>query len=587
MLIRKRSDHGFTLMEVLAALMVFTIVTLGVIPLLAASLRGSNLARTSNVAKNLGVRAMERVRGLPYHRGLVTDGTTIVPVDVLDFYHPGEAQPTVTVCDSTTGGRPACPQNIPDGFKITFRATFVKGDGVTPLSPAAYDYDATDATKEEPPSSLLHMKITVGWKAVTGQNRSFELDGLVGDRAFGGLDVRGVAHIEYGVQVLTSLEDAATDQVYALSAFAGSSRSDVQVRVDETADQTVEAATMTLTDELGAVRDKAVGAVADLHAPPSQPVVPDVNDTTPDTVALPNGLEVGGVEGSLADDLRVAASGDTPAAEGAFSLLTTGEVSRFWVDNPAARRGPRGIDLRLIPTAKLLSLAVMDGSSVEGSASAVTGASGVAGVESTATVSVSSLRLFPTQFILDQVDPDNQLGTADDRPGAEYRGAVVAVDDFTATVACEGSGVGAVSNPTITWSATLRYWSDPRDGLTNGAYVSVPLSATAASDPLRGIPNLATVLAYEQPASNVPDVDEAGDIYLFDDPDADRNGYLRSWAASVGAANNASITDDKRASEADVDGAIRIDTADVPAVDEEFPFRITMGSLNCEAVDFR
>ena len=52
----------------------------------------------------------------------------------------------------------------------------------------------------------------------------------MGDRAFGGLDVRGIAHIEYVVQVQTTFEEAGGAE-YSLNAIAGTAKSDVQVRV--------------------------------------------------------------------------------------------------------------------------------------------------------------------------------------------------------------------------------------------------------------------------------------------------------------------------------------------------------------------
>ena len=571
-----RGERGFTLVEVLAALMVFTIVTLGVIPLLAASLRGSNLARTSNVAKNLAVRAMERVRGLPYHRGLVTEGGVVVPVDILDLYHPGEAQPTTTTCTSSSGGNPACPDDIPAGFTMTFNATFVANNGVTALSPASYDYSATDTAKEEPPSSLLHMEIIIRWRAVTGQTRTYELDNLVGDRAFGGLDVRGVAHVEYGVQVATSFEDS-DGEVHALTAIAGTAKSDVQVRVDETADQTVQAANLVLADTNGVQEDQALGAVADFHAPPSQTTIADVVDNSPDTISLPSALhQIAGVERSSATGLRVFAAGDTPEAEGTFSLLASGGADRFWVDNPASNRGARGAELDLIPSAKLLTLTeVAGGTPMEGATSAITGDLGIAGVQANGRVEFDGLRLFPAQFVLDQLAGGS---------GSEFGGAVVVIEDFEASVSCNASGTGAVTPPSVAWEATVRYWQDPEDNETNGRYVTQDVAGDDPSDLLADI-FAAAPLVYEEPNDPLVPDPEALDLYLFENET--NPGYLRSWSSTVDVGDDVSITPDNRAAEADLDGALRIDTVPIPALGDEFPFTVTLGGLNCEAVDFR
>ena len=63
---RIRGQLGLTLVETMAALLVFALVTLGTFPLLASALRGGNLSRSGTVGKNLAQEALERIRGLPY-----------------------------------------------------------------------------------------------------------------------------------------------------------------------------------------------------------------------------------------------------------------------------------------------------------------------------------------------------------------------------------------------------------------------------------------------------------------------------------------------------------------------------------------
>jgi prepilin-type N-terminal cleavage/methylation domain-containing protein len=111
-----RSSKGMSLVEVLVALLVFTIVTLGVIPLLASSIRGSNTSRAGTVGKNIVVEAMERARGLPFYVSHAADASD---VDLLDFYYPSSAGASGGVytvnCPSGTTD-PACPGDIPDDY---------------------------------------------------------------------------------------------------------------------------------------------------------------------------------------------------------------------------------------------------------------------------------------------------------------------------------------------------------------------------------------------------------------------------------------------------------------------------------------
>ncbi|HEX2196941.1 MAG TPA: type II secretion system protein, partial [Actinomycetota bacterium] len=60
---RRRREGGFTLVETLAAMMIFSLVTLGTTPLLLSSIRGATLSGSFTVGKNLASEAMERVRG--------------------------------------------------------------------------------------------------------------------------------------------------------------------------------------------------------------------------------------------------------------------------------------------------------------------------------------------------------------------------------------------------------------------------------------------------------------------------------------------------------------------------------------------
>ncbi len=137
---RRREERGFTLVETLAALMIFSIVTLGTTPLLLSSMRGATLSGTFTVGKNLASEAMERVRGFPFFES-VKNLTNPPRRDVLDLYFPDRvAGPSgsgftggnayVTLCTSTSklpaaSAGQACPPRVPAGFTLRYDAQFV------------------------------------------------------------------------------------------------------------------------------------------------------------------------------------------------------------------------------------------------------------------------------------------------------------------------------------------------------------------------------------------------------------------------------------------------------------------------------
>lgn len=180
---RKRvgNERGLTLIEMMASILIFGIMTLGVAPLLATSLQGSANSRAYTAGKGVVLEAMERIRGLPY---FVSYGSKNQKVDVLDLYYPcsattGDSCPSgsvyleepdpvfkgvETTCTPTTTGNPACLSSLLDTYTLTYRAEFVTpgsidGDGdelygtVAPLEGYAWD----DINKDQPSTRLLRV----------------------------------------------------------------------------------------------------------------------------------------------------------------------------------------------------------------------------------------------------------------------------------------------------------------------------------------------------------------------------------------------------------------------------------------------
>ena len=258
-----RGERGFTIVETLAALTVFSLITVGLVPVLGYTMRSLGESRGRTVAENVARAAVERLQGIKYY---VSWDAKAKKVDLLDYYLPqttgtftsGQSYSTsapnppltspasggtgvfTTVCPPPVGSNPACPSDIPEGHTITFKASFV--EPVTTTTPQTYkvvnpgtSYSASPATagtcqsspcSDKPPADLIDVTVTESWTR-RGVPESFVLRALVGDRTFssgpvsdavaspgpttaptappaaGGLRMQGHATIDYALQADT------------------------------------------------------------------------------------------------------------------------------------------------------------------------------------------------------------------------------------------------------------------------------------------------------------------------------------------------------------------------------------------------
>jgi prepilin-type N-terminal cleavage/methylation domain-containing protein len=592
---RSKNQKGLTLVETMVALSVFSIVALGITPLMLSSMRGAALSRSYNEGKNLGVEAMERVRGLPYFvsvQGLVTPQRR----DVLDLYFPdlgtgynAGTQTFTTTCTKTSqspaaSGVLACPRNIPAGYTVSFEATFVKASGTTPTEtyvtvPPTAGYNWNSTATELAPTQLLKMVVHVSWTR-TGRARDVRLTGLIGERAQSSEQVRGNAQIDYVISGSTGFTEEPDDddpsRTSHLEAVAGELESNVQTRTVSTADQSSRAARITLTedefesDPASTLADVS-GATSTLHATPNVATVSASHAGLPDPQVTHTELD---------DDPRVAYFGSTtantgtaiaqvlnelPTARGRFDFTSGSGQPRFWVNNVI------GIDsvaeLHLDPASAMLDVQRAGTVKLSGATTAVTTALSPTAsrkVESTATAEFAQLNLLPTSFILDLTSSKS----------------VVSVENFTASLTCRATANATPSVATGSWSATLKYWRDPtNDGIPAGAYVSVALSGSTtstATDPLAGIKAAANPLVFDS-------LDNDDDVYLFDTPT--ERGYLQDWWSrpQLTSTNDASGRD----TSVNLDGAVQIITAPVNPDDDASSISASVGGMSCKAVDKR
>ena len=329
-------QRGLTLVEVLAALTIFTLVTVGIFPLLASSIRGATLSRSTTVGKNVAVRAMERIRGLPFSRSVATTSSAR-KVDVLDLFFPcapasnganpacaltgqplgatdtgtqyvytgtlaDPLRPTTplptgtftTTCTTVTiPSNAACPRSLPEGYSIRFDAQYVKGSNTnpetysaltattTPALPTTYNWSAvaTEAT----PSQIVKIRINVYW-TIGDDTELYELESLVAERKLAVEKIRGTGKVDYAVRVLTTYNSGgpALSDMSALGAQSSAGITSRLIAVAEeiaTGGQALLTRQATATDEsVPLASPPPVGASGSYAAPPDQ-TLPDPSAT--------------------------------------------------------------------------------------------------------------------------------------------------------------------------------------------------------------------------------------------------------------------------------------------------------------------
>jgi prepilin-type N-terminal cleavage/methylation domain-containing protein len=585
------AEAGLTLVEIMVALTIFAIITVGVTPLLGSSLKGVALTRSYTQGKSLATTAMEKLRGLPYFESSEGQPTPI-RLDVLDVYFPdlgaGYDSGSNTFTSTCTSSAPtagtraaaACPQGIPPGYTLTFVAAFVNPGPASPtpqtfvVQPPPSTYSWTTAT--EPPAKLLRVTATTAW-TFGGQNRTFSLSTLLGQRHLSTQTLDANGRVDYAVQVLAGYVDS-QGRPSNLVAALGQSEMDVNAGSGGKAEETTRAAQLVLTraetlTEASATLANVTGASSAIQAPPNAYPAPGAS-TGEQTVGFPvsdtETIPVAFIDDSLVEgptpfSLGAQIISELPTAAGKFRFsgpAAPGEPT-MWVDNQAER----GLTspLKLHPTAHLVTIE-RDGATPRASGQSSAEATALAPVSSRkvevkASAAIAKLSVFPTTFI---TDPEN---------------AVLLVNDFTAEVSCKSTANTSTAAVTGTWSATLRYWgdADPSDGLPVGSYVDVPLSGSLAggTDPLDQL-KVDNPLVYD-------DLVDANDVYLFNS--GGRTGYFsdvrtRPLVSSlVGSAGRSSF--------ATIKGAIEISTAPTSTVTPGSTMSVSLGALSCDAVDRR
>jgi len=601
---RRPGQRGFSLLETLAALTVFSLITVGITPLLVSSLRGSALSRQQNFAKNLVQQAMERVRGLPYY-------DSSAGRDVLDLYYPnmstGYSAGTFTTRCTATSQTPApsaakaCPparldgaSRLPAGYEMTFAAEFVAPvlagtETFAKVEPAAGTYDSAALAKSTPPSQILRMTITASWTQI-GTPRSFQLSSLVGNRKLTTDKVRGTGNVDFTLQAITGFRVELPTRFSGLTAEAGRSVSQIEIRAFPAASTENTVARITLqrqeyddllgTEVSGETLDPpaAMGASATVRAPATISSTTALGSTADATVTHPDLVPAQNVARVVADSTVNAASpvplaaisAGLPSAAGNFSFAVGDQPEHLWMNNQADTSNTA--KLKLDPLSHVLSLFRLGGNDImKGSSSAAVTDIAAANrkVETTAVTRLPRLGLLASTVTIGN--------TSTDCSGC--RGVVV-IQDFDAQVNCKATGDPATSTATASWDAVLFYWHDPV-GIQAGRYVPVVLSGSTTPpdniDPLAAI-RTANPLVIEGAIA-------ADDVYLFED--VGKTGFLKEWQSTRTISRTITAAGGGSEARIDLPFAINIVTAKTNELNEETRLTINVGKLNCQAVDQR
>ena len=616
---RTGDERGLTLIEVMASLLIFGLMTVGLVPLFISSVRGAGMSRTYTLGKNLAVQAMERVRGLPYFISYATQNKA---VDILDLYFPvasgagynAAAGTYTTVCTSTAPQGPICPGGLPAGYSIRYVARFVNASN-TPVE--QYTSVATgDLTgyawngMDTPPSRILQMTVTALW-TYGGRSREHSITSLIGDRRILADKVAGNARIDYVVQVLASYVHEST--VSDLKFRAGAAEARVESRLLSTAAIEVSAGDARLTTpstiEGGeAVElDRFVGARDILTAPPNVDAAPAKSEVI-QSLVHPQLGHVAGFASTNTTGVKARVTNENPESSGTFGWNTDTEGSTdAWVNNQATFGTGTRLLLNNAPLSfsdsspAIFNLTKRTGTPLYGTVDAFTGALGTADrrVRTIARGGFGQLNLFPVSFI------------GGSNPSTR---AVIRIQNFDSNVTCDSTATSAAA-ATATYGATLRYWSvdswsptNPHGTLASlgGSYKTVAppdgiqpgLKGTNPSDPLSqiGPESARNPLVWKDPAGTAT-LGSPLDIYLYpiththtDLITHNHPGYLSPtapWASAFNLSASTEKTTNGRNTSAQIGGAIRITTVPLNPDIPQSGLNITVGNLACDASDLR
>jgi prepilin-type N-terminal cleavage/methylation domain-containing protein len=555
---RRASDEGFTLVEVMAAMVVFAIAASAVTGMFAAGLRASLITKLDTNAKNLTQQRFEVVRNLPFHIDQLSSGTN--SPDLLDTYFrnatgsagrgaqgyvPAGAARWTEDGDPASGAFYRYVENPVAGypkFRQYVATQFLDDSGTAVTPPSTFNTQTYAA--DSAPTTAVGVSVTTIWtvKTMTRKLRSYT-------QLSAGRPSAPRAVLKSRLTALR-LSGGLSGGVLATGDFASLS-------ADGALSTTVSAATAAraATLELSSGGATVAGALTVANAPADETGPPD--SRSPQTVST-GGLSGGFGSTSTANVFAgtstgqpVVGSAASPVRADVLGAGAGSRVASFTLDSSAPSR------LALGSTHAYVEDAACGGScsniGVSGYASG-TSSGTTHGISTSATGFVrGTLVLMPTTFA---------------------PAGLVRVKLDTVTVSCAVSRTGSAT-PTasagVSYSGSLSYYAPFAPGNVAG-YVTVALASTQAASPLTAALLTSTQVGLD--SSSAP-------LYLSD--------YFATWGSltTSSAAATATIGSGNTTAAASFSGAIGITTVPLRPGDATSSLGAQLGAGSCDAEDYR
>lgn len=562
--LRTSADSGFTLIEVMVALIIFALVITSTTALLTSSLRGLALGRADTVGKNLTQEGMEKLRNLPFFVSATIAGGS---PDLFDQYYWKTSNSAATV--NTTGFVPAGgARSVVDGdpaagafyrtvvpqvstepryadYSQRIAVQLLQEDGSLLANPV-FDSTSIDVAGKQP-ATLVATTVTTAWRA-GGKVRRFSLLTRIADG-----DVRApVVTLQARLSALRVSGLLPSNR--ELLVEAGVLNLDGSL-----SSSTVSSASATGAQGTVANGPSFTGATAGYNAPPTGSVA-TVNASSG---SLSDGSVVTQIANTRTENVAASTDGGQPTTATSAAPVT---ATMFGNGNGSlamtADNRPDTTSTLKLSSSPMIRL---DAPSCGGSCPAVQGTgylASVGGGAHTATASTTAslagtLKLLPTTFA-----PEGLLQ----------------LSVGPATLTCTSQATASpVSRVTASFTASLTYFRvDPVSGVA--AYsspVALSLSASTpagAADPLSTIP-LAT--------TKVRTADAFGpDLFLRD--------YIQDWSSLTpsGVAGATQLGNGGKSVSVNVPGFFTLSSKPLRA-ETESALGFQFGAGTCTAGDVR
>jgi prepilin-type N-terminal cleavage/methylation domain-containing protein len=138
---RLENEAGYSLVEVMVAIMILAIAIIPMVSMFDAGLRAAVLGGNYDTARAIANEELEEIRALPF---------SDTPNSVVEVYPPG-------------GGPRACTGSIAAGFSCRVETTYVR-------------LDSSSVVAHPSARTMLEVKVTVTWE---GGSKSYLATGLI------------------------------------------------------------------------------------------------------------------------------------------------------------------------------------------------------------------------------------------------------------------------------------------------------------------------------------------------------------------------------------------------------------------------